>query len=165
MAGTPSAGKTGDLVYYSNREGASTTNPYLDIDNTSGYGPEHYIARQSMVTLYSDGTPAASVNGTYRVGVHYYSWHGAYDAPDKSIGWIVNWRYLTACLSPCADPEVDGLWATGSRAGSIADGNSGQDGLSGFLGGGSAWSSRWDIDYPVPQMIFAVPLSNTVMLP
>jgi hypothetical protein len=165
VADTPTAGKTGDIVYYSHRAGVSTTNPYLDLDNTSGYGPEHYIARQGMVTKFSDGSLAPTLNGTYRVGVHYYGWSGAFDAPDKTIGWTASWRYLGACLSPCADPEVDGLWVTGSRSGSIAAPNSGQQGASGFNAGGSAWSSRWDIDYPTPQMIFTVPPSHTVMLP
>ena len=164
-AGTPNAGKTGDTVYYSNREGYSATNPYLDIDNTAGYGPEHYIARQNMVTRYSDGSSATTINGTYRVGVHYYSWDGPSSAEDKSIGWTVGWRYLGACLFPCTDPETEGLWVTGSRSGSIATANSSQDGPGGFNAGGSAWSSRWSIDYPTPQMIFSVPPSNTVMLP
>jgi len=46
-------------VYYSARNGASG---YLDLDDTSGYGPEHYYV--SCATLEA---------GTYSIGVNYYS--------------------------------------------------------------------------------------------
>ena len=165
VAGTPTAGKVGDVVYYGNRAYSSATSPYLDFDNTSGFGPEHYIAKQGMATKFTDGSLGTSINGTYTLGVHYYSWHGDYNAEDKSIGWNVSWRYLSACNSPCSDPETQGLWVTGSRSGSIANGNSGQAGRSGFASGGASWSSKWNIDYPTPQMNWVVPPSNTVMLP
>ena len=54
-------GKTGDTVYYSHRRGISTTNPFLDLDNTNGYGPEHYIAQNGMKTKYTDGSESASL--------------------------------------------------------------------------------------------------------
>lgn len=166
VAGTPTASKTGDVVYYAHREGISTTNPYLDFDNTVGYGPEHYIGRTGMVTKYSDGSSATTINGTYKIGVHYYAWHGNSDAAtNKSVGWSVNWRYLKACKSPCTYPETDGLWVTGTRSGSLSTPDSSADGASGFAAGGASWSSLWDIDYPTPEMTWTVPPSTTVMLP
>jgi hypothetical protein len=164
-AGTPFAGKMGDIVYYSNRQGASTTNPYLDFDNTSGFGPEHFIVRQGMVTKFDDGTSSTSNNGTYRIGVHYYSWHGDDEEQDQSIRWNVNWRFLKACKAPCMNPETEGLWVTGSRAGVISRSNWQQDDPEGFYAGGASWSQLWDVEYPPPELIWTVPPSNTVMLP
>lgn len=52
----------GSHVYYSNRQG---TSGYLDVDDTSGYGPEHYYASCSALQT-----------GTYRIGVNYYRGDG-----------------------------------------------------------------------------------------
>lgn len=49
-------------VYYSNRQGRSG---YLDLDDTTSYGPEHYYV--SCSTLEA---------GTYRIGVNYFSGYG-----------------------------------------------------------------------------------------
>lgn len=164
VAGTPSAGKTGDIVYYAHRLGTSTTNAYLDFDNTSGYGPEHYIVRQGLLTKYSDGTNAAASHGLFRARVHYYAWHGDSSA-DRTVPWTVNWRYLTACRNGCLDPEVDGVWATGSRNGQLSQASPSGAGPSGFNAGGASWSEMWTIDVPLPQTSWTVPPSNTIMLP
>jgi hypothetical protein len=164
LANTASAGKVGDIVYYGHRQGVSTTNAYLDFDNTRGFGPEHYIVRQGLVTKYTDGTNASSSAGTYRARVHYYGWSGASSA-DKTIAWTVNWRYLTACNNGCTNPEVDGIWASGTRTGALAAPNSSADGPSGFYAGGASWSEGWDITVPIPQTSWTVPPSNTIMLP
>ena len=159
-------GKTGDIVYYSHRRGVSLTNPYLDFDNTSGFGPEHYVAKRGMVTLYDDGTAADSLYGDYTIGVHYYADHDSdYDA-DQPISWNVNWRYLAFCAEPCDDPDSDGFWVSGSESGSLSDADSAQDDPSGFYSGGSAWSSKWNISYPEPDSAdYEVPDSHTIMLP
>ncbi len=52
----------GNHVYYASRTGNSG---YLDWDDTSSYGPEHYYA--SCANLQT---------GTYNVGVNYYYGHG-----------------------------------------------------------------------------------------
>ena len=49
----------GTQVYYSNRTGQSG---FLDVDNTTGFGPENYFVRMGELEL-----------GTYQVGVNYYS--------------------------------------------------------------------------------------------
>jgi hypothetical protein len=46
---------------------------FLDVDNTSGYGPEH-------ITI-----PAASDTGTYRLFVHYYSDHTSGNTPTSAF--------------------------------------------------------------------------------
>ncbi|MET0049900.1 MAG: hypothetical protein ABW095_02335, partial [Candidatus Thiodiazotropha sp.] len=53
----------GTHVYYSNLQGISG---YLDLDDTTSYGPEHYYV--SCETLET---------GTYNVGVNYYRGEGA----------------------------------------------------------------------------------------
>lgn len=50
---------SGTHVYYANRQGGSG---YLDLDDTSGYGPEHYYV-----------TCSALQTGTYSIGVNYFS--------------------------------------------------------------------------------------------
>lgn len=163
-AGTASAGKVGDVVYYANRRGESPTNAYLDFDNTNGYGPEHYIVRQGLVTKYTDGSNAGSPAGAYRARVHYFAWGGDPSA-DKTIAWTVNWRYLTACNNGCGSPDIDGIWATGTRTGTLTTSNPGADGPSGFYAGGASWSDPLEITVPTPQTSWAVPPSNTIMLP
>lgn len=56
----------GSHVYYSNSTG---TSGYLDLDDTSGFGPEHYYASCQRLQA-----------GEYRVGVNYYNG----DAPETA---------------------------------------------------------------------------------
>src|SRR6185503_12076827 len=69
------SGRIGDTVYYGHRNGESTTNPYLDLDNTGGFGPEHYIAVDRTKTLYTDLTEAPNLYGDYTIRIHYYADH------------------------------------------------------------------------------------------
>ena len=159
-------GKTGDIVYYSHRKGISMSNPYLDFDNTAGYGPEHYVANQGMVTMYDDGTEADSLYGDYTIGVHYYADHDSDYENDQPISWNVNWRYLAFCAAPCDDPDSQGFWVTGSQSGALSDADSSQAHPAGFYSGGSAWSGKWNIPYPEPDAAdYEVPPSHSVMLP
>ena len=144
--------------------GVSSTNAYLDFDNTSGFGPEHYIVRQGLLTKYADGTNAASSHGIFKARVHYYDWHGP-ETAERTVPWTVNWRYLTACRNGCLDPEVDGIWATGSRSGQLSQDSPQSAGPDGFRAGGASWSDAWTIDVPLPQTSWTVPPSNTIMLP
>lgn len=157
-------GRTGDTVYYSNREGVSSTHPYLDFDNTDGYGPEHYIGKWGMTTLSSDGSSnPKGLYGTYTVGVHYYSDNDGDTEKDQPITWGVNWRYLAYCPGGCENPETDGVWIEGSRSGSLSAANSGTDGS---LGSGPEWSETWNITYDDPEDFnFTAPESHEVMLP
>ena len=159
-------GKTGDIVYYSHRTGISLINPYLDFDNTSGFGPEHYVAKRGMVTLYDDGTAADSLYGDYTMGVHYFADHDDDDEADQPISWNVNWRYLAFCAEPCDDPDNTGFWISGSESGALSDADSAQAHPTGFYSGGSAWSAKWNISYPEPDPTdYEVPDSHSIMLP
>lgn len=163
--GTANAGKTGDIVYFGHREGRSTTTAYLDFDNTDGYGPENYIIQPGLKTAFTDGTTSLSANGTFTVGVHYFSWNGDDNATERSVGWTVKWRVLKACNNGCANPESDGLWVTGSQTGTLTQDDDQQAGPDGFAAGGSAWSSKFQIPFPAATTSWTVPPSNTVMLP
>ena len=54
----------GRHIFYANMGGNST--PYLDRDNTVGYGPEHYIVN------YGFQAASGTLEGTYKIRVHYY---------------------------------------------------------------------------------------------
>ena len=158
-------GKTGDTVYFQNREGTSTTNPFLDLDNTSGYGPEHYIAKNGMKTRYSDGSESTGLYGDYESRIHYYYDDDEDYEEDQPITWTLSWRYLAFCPEPCDNPETDGFWVTDSRSGSLAVADSGNccdiDNMS-----GGDWSSTITISYPEPDLNdYIVPEPPAVMLP
>ena len=156
--------RIGDTVYYSNREGVDTDHPYLDFDNTSGFGPEHYIAENGMTTLYTDASAADGLYGDYTVRVHYYADRDDDDQGDQTINWLVHWRYLAFCPGPCDDPENDGFWVEGSRSGALSTADSGT--CCNINNGGPAWSDAWTISYDEPDPEdYAIPDPPDVMLP
>jgi uncharacterized protein YfaP (DUF2135 family) len=53
-------------VYYRNKQGQAG---YLDVDDTNGYGPEHYYAKCQKLEV-----------GSYKVAVNYYSGLGTSSA-------------------------------------------------------------------------------------
>jgi uncharacterized protein YfaP (DUF2135 family) len=157
-------GTTGDTVYFGHRNGVSTTHPYLDFDNTRGFGPEHYIAVQGMTTLYTDGATAPNLYGTYRVKAHYFRDHD--DDPDTTqpITWQIRYRYLAFCADPCTDPEATGVWREGSFNGSLGSDSPGNCCSIGNSGGD--WSPLSSIAYPVPNPDdYRIPDPPGVMLP
>lgn len=157
-------GKTGDTVYFGRRRGVSATSPYLDIDNTIGYGPEHYYAINGMKTRYTDGTLSSDLHGTYRVKVHYFADHDGDSSSTQLIPWFLSYRYLAYCPPPCENPEATGFWVEGSTRGLLTSsrssnccsiGNSGPD-----------WSDTITIDYPRPNPNdWVVPPSRDIMRP
>lgn len=156
--------KTGDTVYFSHRTGTSSTNPYLDFDNTSGYGPEHYYALSGMKTLYTDSSQADNLYGTYKVRVQYYADHDSDTETTQPITWNVGWRYLAYCADPCSNPESTGFWVEGSQSGSLSSAGSSE--CCNINNSGSSWSSSWEIPYPQPTASdWVVPPATTVMLP
>jgi uncharacterized protein YfaP (DUF2135 family) len=160
-----SAGQVGDTVYYSHRRGASATNPYLDFDNTSGYGPEHYIARSGMSSLFTDGTANPDgIYGDYTIRVHYYADHDDNDEEVQPISWNLSWRYLAYCVAPCADPESDGLWVEDAASGGLGTANSGAAGN--IDSGDGSWSESYTVNYARPNPNdWETPPSHNVMLP
>lgn len=163
---------SGDTVYWQHRKGTSASAPYLDFDNTSGYGPEHYITPTGTSTCVDSS--CSSVNpdglyGTYRVKVHYYD--DAEDdltaeapVPTRPVTYTVSWRYLAYCAAPCADPEADGTWFSGSRTGVLSTASSSN--CCNVANTGGDWSSAIEINYPQPDPDdFLVQDPPAVMLP
>lgn len=78
----------GSHVYYANRQGVSG---HLDLDDTSGYGPEHYYADCSLLQV-----------GTYSIGVNYYNGIGPETAQVQiNAGTIVR-NYTIPLSTPLA---------------------------------------------------------------
>ncbi len=110
--------KTGQTVSYTHREGLSVTNPYLDVDNTDGYGPEHYIGIEGMSTLFTDGSAnPEGMYGSYSIRVHYFADHDSDEDEVQPVPWYLTWRYLRYCEMPCENPGRDGIWETQRRGG------------------------------------------------
>ncbi len=132
-------GTSGRHIYYYNK-GYSSNNPYLDMDNTHGYGPEHYYATEIM-TL-PDST---SLYGKYQIRVHYFADHDSDDETTQPITWHLNVRYL-AFKDLNTGQE---FWAEDSRSGvlTVEDRNSASE----FSSGSAAWSDVWTIQYDAPN--------------
>jgi uncharacterized protein YfaP (DUF2135 family) len=131
-------GASGRHIYWDNK-GYSTGNPYLDMDNTRGYGPEHYYATESM-TLPSSN----SLYGTYQIRVEYYADHSGADTP-QAVTWHLNVKYL-AFKDAAAGQE---FWTQESRSGIITTPYS--SGTDNFYSNSSAWTNIWSIDYTAPN--------------
>ena len=87
-------GTGGRHIYY-NSMGSGGSNPYLDIDNTHGYGPEHYYAIEGSTIPGS-----TNLYGTYQIRVHYYD--------DKSdIGNTPNSHLALKREIPCIQKRPD----------------------------------------------------------
>lgn len=160
------AGAAGDTVYYQHRKGASGESPYLDIDNTSGYGPEHYYAKQGTQTLSTEGSANPDgLYGHYDVRVHYYADHD--DDPDSTqpVSWAVDYRFLAFCPAPCEDPESEGFWEQGTWRGHLAAAD-GSGGCCDIDNSGGSWSSMMSFEYPKPDPDdYAVPDPPSIQLP
>jgi len=84
----------GRHIYYSNK-GYDANGPYLDFDNTYGYGPEHYYATDEMVMYDTSGVQQSTdIYGTYQIAVHYYRDHDSDDEEVQPITWTVTISYL-----------------------------------------------------------------------
>lgn len=131
-------GTEGRHIYYSNK-GYDTTQPYLDLDNTAGYGPEHYYAK------YGTALPGAeNLYGTYQVRVQYYADHSGADTP-QTVSWHLNLKYL-AYQNQQTGQEY---WVETSRDGILSKPSSVD--TQNFNNGDSSWSSIWTIEYPAPD--------------
>ena len=131
-------GAEGRHIYYSNK-GYSETNPYLDIDNTIGYGPEHYYAIESSTLPGS-----TNLYGTYQIKVQYYSDKSGLETP-QTITWHLNVKYL-AFKDPTTGQEY---WIEQARDGVLSAPSSVDTDAFGTTGG--AWSSVWTIEYAAPN--------------
>jgi uncharacterized protein YfaP (DUF2135 family) len=131
-------GAEGRHIYYS-KKGDSITNPYLDIDNTYGYGPEHYYALEGTTLPGS-----TNLYGKYQIRVQYYADHSGAATP-QSITWHINVKYL-AYKDPSSGQEY---WVEQSRDGVLSTPNSWNSGD--FSSTDASWSNVWTIDYSAPN--------------
>jgi uncharacterized protein YfaP (DUF2135 family) len=126
-------------IYYSNK-GYDYSYPYLDLDNTHGYGPEHYYATQSM-TL-PDQT---NMYGTYQIRVEYYADHSGAEQI-QPITWHLNVRYLSfKDISTGRE-----FWTEESQSGVLSTSSSSSTGN--FYNANSAWSDILTINYVAPNL-------------
>jgi uncharacterized protein YfaP (DUF2135 family) len=131
-------GTDGRHIYYSNK-GYTEGNPYLDLDNTYGYGPEHYYATEGS-TLPG----ATNLYGTYQIRVHYYADHSDAETP-QSVTWYLNIKYL-AFKDVQTGQE---FWLEESHSGALSTPDS--SGTDNFQNGGASWSQIFSIDYKQPN--------------
>lgn len=110
-------GTGGRHIYWSNT-GYGANNPYLDFDNTHGYGPEHYIATESSTI-----PGATSLYGTYQIRVEYYSDKSGADTP-QTITWHLNVKYI-AFKNQQTGQE---FWVQESRSGALSNPSSSDTG-------------------------------------
>lgn len=124
----------GRHIYYSNK-GYYTNGPYLDFDNTYGYGPEHYYATDDMVMYDQWGTQMSSdIYGTYQIAVHYYADHDDNDEEDQPITWTVTISYLVIVIEATGQEVWEEVTYTGYL------GSAGGSGSAASFGSGGGWS-------------------------
>ena len=123
----------GRHIYYANK-GYSTNGPYLDFDNTHGYGPEHYYATDGNVMYDSTGTVMSNdIFGTYQIGVHYYADHDGNADETQPITWTVTISYLVIFIEATGQE----VWEEVTYTGYLGDDNSGS---ASTFGSGGGWS-------------------------
>jgi hypothetical protein len=109
------------------------------LDNTHGYGPEHYYAIEGS-TLPG----VSSLYGAYQIRVQYYSDKSGAETP-QIITWHLHVKYL-AFKDTVSGREY---WVEESRDGIL--GYTSSVDTDNFYNGDSSWSSTWNINYPAPN--------------
>lgn len=142
----------GRHIYYDN-DGYDSNGPYLDFDNTYGYGPEHYYATDDMV-MYNASHVQQSTDlyGTYQIAVHYYADHDDDDEEDQLITWTVTISYLVLYVEATGQE----IWEEVTYTGTLDSAYSGSSHSFAFGGG---WSEVMTFecfepdldDYSVPD--------------
>ncbi len=103
----------GNHVYYINMNAPTGAN--LDVDNTSGYGPEHY----TISSEEGDEMPF----GNYKIQVHYYADHDSNYDSDQAIPYTVNIKWVKYIL-PDTQEKV---WETVVQSGVLTSAGQMQD--------------------------------------
>ncbi len=137
-------GVDGRHIYYNNKGSAGTGNPYQDLDDRNGFGPEHYYASDEM-TLPNYVGGGKSLYGEYQFRVHYYADHDDDWEEFQTLSWYARADYL-AFVDQTTKQEH---WQSYSWSGSLssAGGSTGSN----FYTSGAAWSSIFTLDYPAPD--------------
>ena len=108
----------GTHVYYRNRRGASG---FLDVDDTSGFGPEHYYASCEGL-----------LPGTYRVGVNYYRG----DAPETARVQVEAGDEVRSFSQPLASDRGSGGNQSPIPVATVVVAGSQEDGFTFSISGG-----------------------------
>ena len=137
-------GTEGRHIYYSNK-GYDYNHPYLDVDNTHGYGPEHYYATENM-TLPETGNvgPNQPLYGTYLIRVHYFADHDSDYESIQPITWHLNIKYL-AFKDQSTGQE---FWGEMPYSGYLSTASS--SGTGNFNNSGASWSQIYSFQYLEP---------------
>jgi len=111
----------GRHIYYNHRK-PDSNGPYLDFDNTYGYGPEHYYATDDMV-MYdaSHVQQSTDLYGEYQIAVHYYADHDDDDEEDQLITWTVTISYLVLYVEATGQE----IWEEVTYTGTLSSADSG----------------------------------------
>jgi len=142
----------GRHIYYAN-DGYDQNGPYLDFDNTYGYGPEHYYATDDMVMYDAFGVQKSTdLYGTYQIAVHYYADHDDDDEEDQLITWTVTISYLVLYVEATGQE----IWEEVTYTGTLGSADSGS---SDSFASGGGWSGIMEFecfepdldDYSVPD--------------
>jgi len=136
-------GAEGRHIYYSNEGSAYDNHPYLDFDNTNGYGPEHYYAKENMTLPNQAGEQP--LYGDYSIRVHYYTDHDSDVDNIQPITWTVHVRYL-AFKDVRSGLEI---WEEESFSGYLGTANSGSAHT--FSASDSSWSEVYTVSYNEPN--------------
>jgi len=135
----------GRHIYYSNK-GYDLNGPYLDFDNTYGYGPEHYYATDDMVMYDTSGTVMGNdIFGTYEIAVHYYADHDDDDEEDQSITWTVTISYLVIYIEATGQEVWEEVTYTGYLG-------SAYSGSASTFGSGDGWSDTMTFECVEPDL-------------
>jgi uncharacterized protein YfaP (DUF2135 family) len=122
----------GETVWYSSK--TSTIGAELDIDNTSGYGPEHYFLNEDDQQLF----------GEYEIGVHYYSDHDDDTETVQTIPWNVTVDWLAYVEQDSMGDEPVEYWDSRSFSGVLFSANSSNSSPGST---GADWADVWVLDY------------------
>jgi uncharacterized protein YfaP (DUF2135 family) len=138
------SGTEGRHIYYSNLGYEGSGNPYLDIDDRWGYGPEHYYATEDM-TLPNYVGLGKSLYGTYKFRVHYYADHDSDYETTQAATWQVSVRYL-AFKDVATGTEY---WEENSWNGILTAEST--YGTGEFYNSGASWSTIYEVEYLQPD--------------
>ncbi|MFH0816922.1 MAG: hypothetical protein V1934_08940 [Methanobacteriota archaeon] len=132
-------GVEGRHIYYQNK-GYDANSPYLDFDNTRGYGPEHYYATEGMALPNS-----ADLYGTYEIRIHYYADHDSNTEEVQPITWSVHIKYL-AFKNEQTGVEI---WEEATVGGYASSANSYNS--DSFSSSDASWSNTYQFIYSRPN--------------
>lgn len=150
-------GTAGRHIYYNNKGSSYDSSPYLDFDNTNGYGPEHYYATEGMALPNSADD---NLYGTYQIRAHYYADHDANTENTQPITWNIHVRYL-AFKNQQTGLEI---WEEESFSGYLGTAYSGSADT--FNAGDSSWSSTHTFTYSQPEPSdYAIPDPPATIFP